>query len=687
MLNWLKGIVRPPVFDDEQKNHQAYLLNMILWGLILVPIPYVLGVIIFRPETIMRALIQGGTGEAINFFLLFLLHRGRVRLASILQVTAFWAFFTLSAATGIGVQDESYLLGYPLVIVIAGILLGGRAALAATVASLVAGIFMVYAEQAGLIGNGISRPTFLTWVISLVIFPMGALLQHLSSRTVRQALQRAHLSEEKYKLISKVSSDYTFESRVDEHGNASLVWVGGAFERMTGYSPEEYMARGAWYAHIHPEDLEKDAEDMRNLLNNREVIGSEIRTFAKDGTIRWERVFAHPIWDEKENRLVGIIGAVQDMTEQKQAEALLKETLLRQSAILDNIPDMAWLKDLDSRYIAVNEQFALICGHRPEEIVGKTDFDIWQKEYAHKYRADDVEVIQSGKRRHVEELQRDNTGREYWVETIKTPIRGENGEVTGTIGIAREITERKQAEFERERLIAELETKNAELERFSYTVSHDLKSPLVTIMGFLGFLEKDAASGNIQMVRNSASRISDAARKMQALLNDLLELSRIGRLMNSPEDIPFAEIVNEAVDRVRGRLDERDASVEIQRDLPTVRGDRVRLVEVVQNLLDNAAKYAAPGVKSRIEIGTSGVDEKGCPVFFVRDNGIGIEPQHHERIFGLFNKLDTHSEGTGIGLSLVKRIIEIHSGQIWVESAKEKGATFYFSLPTPQSKE
>jgi PAS domain S-box-containing protein len=390
---------------------------------------------------------------------------------------------------------------------------------------------------------------------------------------------------------------------------------------------------------------------------------------------------------KKENRLVGIIGAVQDMTEQKQAEALLKETLLRQSAILDNIPDMAWLKDLDSRYIAVNEQFALICGHRPEEIVGKTDFDIWQKEYAHKYRADDVEVIQSGKRRHVEELQRDNTGREYWVETIKTPIRGENGEVTGTIGIAREITERKQAEFERERLIAELETKNAELERFSYTVSHDLKSPLVTIMGFLGFLEKDAASGNIQMVRNSASRISDAARKMQALLNDLLELSRIGRLMNSPEDIPFAEIVNEAVDRVRGRLDERDASVEIQRDLPTVRGDRVRLVEVVQNLLDNAAKYAAPGVKSRIEIGTSGVDEKGCPVFFVRDNGIGIEPQHHERIFGLFNKLDTHSEGTGIGLSLVKRIIEIHSGQIWVESAKEKGATFYFSLPTPQSKE
>jgi PAS domain S-box-containing protein len=687
MLNWFKGIFRPPVFDDEQKKHQAHLLNVILWGLILVPIPYVLVVMIFTPEAALRALVQGGTSEAVNLLLLFLLHRGHVRAASILQVTALWVFFTLSAWTGVGVQGESYLLGYPLVIVIAGILLGGRAALVVTFVSLASGLLMIDAEQGGLIINENARPPLLTWVISLVIFPMGALLQHLSSRTVKLALGRAHLSEEKYRLISKVSSDYTFESRVDKDGNATLVWVGGAFERMTGFTPEEYMARGAWYAHIHPEDLEKDAEDMRNLLNNREVIGSEVRTFAKDGTIRWERVFAHPVWDEKENRLAGIIGAVQDVTAQKNAEALLKETLLRQSAILDNIPDMAWLKDSDSRYIAVNGQFAAISGYKSEEIVGKTDHDIWQKDFADKYRADDLGVIKSGKRRHVEELQRDSSGREYWVETIKTPIRGGQGEVIGTIGIAREITERKRAEFERERLIAELEAKNAELERFSYTVSHDLKSPLVTIMGFLGFLEKDIASGNMTMVRNSASRIADAARKMQALLDDLLELSRIGRLMNAPENIPFTEIVNEAVDRVRGRLDEGNVTVEIQRDLPTVRGDRVRLVEVVQNLLDNAAKYATPGVKPRIEIGTSGVDEKECPVFFVRDNGVGIEPQHHERIFGLFNKLNNRSEGTGIGLSLVKRIIEVHGGQIWVESEIGKGATFHFSLPMPPTKE
>ena len=173
---------------------------------------------------------------------------------------------------------------------------------------------------------------------------------------------------------------------------------------------------------------------------------------------------------------------------------------------------------------------------------------------------------------------------------------------------------------------------------------------------------------------------------MQALLNDLLELARIGRIMNSPEDVPYEEIVHEAVDRVRGRLDEINAIVEIQRDLPVVNVDRIRLVEVVQNLIDNAAKYSNPKSKPRIEIGTI-EDGQNPTVFYVRDNGIGIAPAYHENIFGLFNKLNATSEGTGIGLTLVKRIIEVHGGRIWVESETGKGATFYFTLPTRQIKE
>lgn len=679
MFGFIKRILTPPSYKDEKDNHAAYLLHVILWGLIFVPIPYVTYVIAFLPELTARAAIQGGVSEAIIIFLLVLLRRGHVRASSILQAVAFWLFFTVSAVTGIGVQGESYLLGYPLVIVTAGILLGGRASLVVTIVSLASGLAMVYAQQNGWIIPDENRPLFFTWVVSFVIFPMGAILQYLSSFTVGKALERARLSEEKYRLISNVGFNYTFESAVDEDGRVKLIWVGGAFEKMTGYTPEEYMARGGWYAHIHPDDLEKDAEDMRKLLNNQSVANSEIRAIAKNGQIRWERIFAHPVWNDEENRLIGIVGAVQDVTDQKEAEALLKETLLRQTAILDNIPDMAWLKDVNSRYIAVNEQFSKTCGYRAEYIVGKTDFDIWEKEFAENYRRDDLKVMQSGRRRQIEELQHDNTGREYWVETIKTPIRNARGDIIGTTGIAREITERKRAEIEREKLIAELEAKNAELERFTYTVSHDLKSPLVTITGFLSYLEKDARAGNFDKFKKDLERIQQAAEKMQTLLKDLLELSRIGRIMNEPVETGFGDIVREALAAVEGQIEMQNIRIEFTDEGHTIRGDHTRLIEVMQNLIDNAAKFMGSQPDPRIRIGAV-MDEDNRPTFYVQDNGIGIEPQFSKRIFGLFNKLDTNSPGSGIGLTLVKRIIEVHGGKIWVESKPGEGSTFYFTF-------
>jgi len=234
--------------------------------------------------------------------------------------------------------------------------------------------------------------------------------------------------------------------------------------------------------------------------------------------------------------------------------------------------------------------------------------------------------------------------------------------------------------LQRQAFISELESKNAELERFTYTVSHDLKSPLVTITGFLGYLEKDALSGDRQKIKGTIERITLAARKMQSLLNDLLELSRIGRMMNLPENVPFDEVIKEALERVRGHLEARQAQINVQSDLPVVYGDRARLVEVMQNLIDNSTKYSEPGSIPCIEIGTE-KGTQGQSIFFIRDNGIGIEAQFHERIFGLFNKLDPQTDGTGIGLTLVKRIIEVHGGKIWVESEPGKGATFYFTLP------
>jgi len=243
-----------------------------------------------------------------------------------------------------------------------------------------------------------------------------------------------------------------------------------------------------------------------------------------------------------------------------------------------------------------------------------------------------------------------------------------------------ELNERKRLEAEREKIIQELEAKNAELERFTYSASHDLKSPLITISGFIGLLEADAKLENPEKFRMDLQRITEAAGKMKRLLDELLQLSRVGRIVDPPSEVPFAEIVEEALLLVGRQLKAANTRVTVQKDLPIVSGDRARLVEVMQNLIDNAAKFMGDQPAPHIEI--SAYEEDYEQVFCVRDNGIGIEPKHQTKVFGLFDKLDPRSEGTGIGLALVKRIVEVHGGRIWVESEGQgKGSMFCFTLP------
>jgi len=243
-----------------------------------------------------------------------------------------------------------------------------------------------------------------------------------------------------------------------------------------------------------------------------------------------------------------------------------------------------------------------------------------------------------------------------------------------------ELSEKIRVQDEREKVIHELEIKNAELERFTYTVSHDLKSPLVTISGFIGLLQKDASIGDLDHFKRDIFKISEATDKMHRLLNELLELSRVGRLMNPPVQTSLREIIEEAATLTRGRLMSGSIRLDVQDDLPQVNGDRPRLVEVFQNLIDNAAKFMGDQPEPQIHIGADTSNEG--VLCFVKDNGIGIESNFHEKIFGLFDKLDPASEGTGVGLSLVKRIIEVHGGRIWVESkGPGYGSVFKFILP------
>ena len=235
----------------------------------------------------------------------------------------------------------------------------------------------------------------------------------------------------------------------------------------------------------------------------------------------------------------------------------------------------------------------------------------------------------------------------------------------------------RESVAERQRLISELEAKNSELERFTYTVSHDLKAPLVTIRGFAQLAEQDANEGRIDLMRGDMQRVHKAAETMGLLLNQLLELSRIGRVVGTPEPVALGPLVQEAARRIPNLGTTR---LTIAPDLPTVAGDRMRLLEVFENLLGNAVKFMGAQTNPRIDISLREGPEN---VIVVSDNGMGIDPKFKDRVFDLFERLDKSVAGTGIGLAIVKRILEFHGGRIWVESTgvPGEGSCFCLSLP------
>ncbi len=484
---------------------------------------------------------------------LHLTRRGRLEAASLVLLPSMLALVTWLIHEGHGLQDIT-MLAYPVLVLIAGLLMPRRPFVAVVALALASLGFVAWGQLRGTVSvadEATRSATLAHLLIAWLLISASAAIVHTVAEDLRASLRRTRASEQRYRLISEVSTDYTFSSVVDREGRVRQDWVAGAFERMTGYEFEEYMARGGWRAALHPDDAAEDDRAIATLKRNEAVV-SVVRTVTHSRDVRWVRVDARPVWNETENRLAGIYGAVRD------------------------------------------------------------------------------------------------------------------------------ITEAKQAQGEREALIRELEAKNAELERFAYTVSHDLKSPLVTIRGFLSFVRKDARAGNLARLEVDLDRVQAATDKMGILLDELLQLSRLGRVVNPPEHVPFGELAAEAVALVAGPIAERGVEVGIQEDLPVVWGDRTRLLQVLQNLVENAVKFSGEPPR-RVEVGAR--RDGDVPVFYVRDNGIGIEASHFDRLFGLFDKLDPNTAGAGVGLALVRRIVELHGGRVWVESeGPGRGATFCFTL-------
>lgn len=367
-------------------------------------------------------------------------------------------------------------------------------------------------------------------------------------------------------------------------------------------------------------------------------------------------------------RLLTVI--VRDISERKKWEEAIQasENRLRRAEEIAHFG--YWKCDLDTSQMTWSDEAYRIHGFTPGS------FQPTMRRYRDLVHADDREHFdQAMKRGEHHNFQyrivRPNGTLRYLTATTEL-LSNEKGDAVALFGTFLDSTEVRQAE-------RDLQEKNAELERFTYSVSHDLKSPLVTVTTFLGYLEQDMASGDAVRIEKDVHYIRSAAEKMGVLLDELLEMSRIGRLINPPVRVTFRELIDEALLAVAGSISERNVEVRVSGDT-FLYGDRPRLMEVWQNLIENAVKFMGDQAAPRIEIGFE--DVGGERIFFVRDNGVGIDPRYAEKVFGLFEKLDAKSRGTGLGLALIKRIVQLYQGRIWVESeGAGRGSCFRFTIP------
>jgi PAS domain S-box-containing protein len=379
--------------------------------------------------------------------------------------------------------------------------------------------------------------------------------------------------------------------------------------------------------------------------------------------------------------IIGSLGIAIDISDRKIAEDALNDSLKRFKDVTNAAGEFVWETDNYWKFTFVTQKAEDIFGFSRQELLNKKIGDLQFVEDKNSTLNFLTELINfSEEFKNYQSRFVTESGNIIWLNISGTPIYDSLNNLIGYRGTGLDITKEKLAIRERELLIETLEFKNSEMERFTYTVSHDLRSPLITIKGFIGMLLADIKSDRIDRVNDDICRISNAADKMQALLEDLLELSRIGRVVNPPELVDANALINDVMELLKGITDPIEFEIEIAEKMLPIWGDKNRLREVFQNLIENAVKFRNPEQKLKLSINQFKNEE--YIVFSIKDNGTGIDNKYFERIFGLFEKLDLTKEGTGVGLALVKRIIEIHKGKIWVESAgKLAGSTFFIAFP------
>ena len=508
----------------------------------------------------------------------------------------------------------------------------------------------------------------LTWVLAQGKLRAMALADS-TARTLRD-------SEERFRSLAASSPVGIFQTDVD----GVLQYANRRFTQVAGLDEREPLC-GDWLCIAHPEDRGAVAAAWHQAVAEGVELSSRFRVPATDGEIRWVHVQAAPLRDDS-RALVGYVGSVQNTTDQVQAYELRQ----RLAAIVESSDDAILATGLDGTIESWNPGAERLYGWSADETIGRPVSILAPPDGTDAVAAAMERVLLRRQSERYDAVVVTRDGRRLEVSLTTSPTKDPGGKVIGTSTIARDVTERKRAERDLAVTAAalqahtvELERSNAELAQFAYVASHDLSEPLRMVSSYVQLLAKRYRGKLDDDADEFIAFAVDGADRMQALINDLLAYSRVGRAGLERRRVDCDEVLRRVLRTLGATLRERGAEVTVG-PLPAVQGDPTQLEQLFQNLIGNSAKFTHPGQPPRITV-EGGLEGDGWR-FAVTDNGIGIEPRHAERIFSMFQRLHGRQEypGTGIGLAICRKIVELHGGRIWVEQAEGGGSRFVFTI-------
>jgi len=485
------------------------------------------------------------------------------------------------------------------------------------------------------------------------------------------AKRAARDTSEAFRLLIEGVQDYAI-FMLDGAGRVST-WNAGA-ERIKGYRAEEIV--GQHFSRFYPPEAIAEGRPARLLgIAARDGrVEDEGWRVRKDGTQFWADVMITALRDS-DGSVIGFAKVTRDSTKRKEAENALRRSEQTFRLLVESVQDYAiFMLDLEGRVASWNPGAERIKGYSAHEIVGE-HFSIFYplEDVAQGKPRWELEKAENDGRHEDEGWRLRKDGTRFWANVVISPMLDAHGGLIGYAKVTRDLTQQRRAE-------QALAQTNQELERFSYSVSHDLRAPLRAIDGYAQALSEDHADKLGDEGQRLLAVIRDSAKLGGQLIDGLLNFSRVGRqaLARVPVDLTAL------AERVVADLRQTEGSVPVEvvvTPLPPASGDAALLRHVFINVIDNAFKFSAKRAHPRVEIGA---EQNGSEVaYYVKDNGVGFDMQYANKLFGVFQRLHRHDEfeGTGVGLALAQRIVQRHGGRIWAEGKVNEGATFFFTLP------